>query len=244
MSGRRPLAIVAGIAVVIVIAGIALWRGAPPPPPPLTAAQREAAAAEMVSGLHISTSVSDSTLAASKALVDFMMQNDTRLVLVRIVDVLDLEIRIETSQTIAFDAPPSFCLVGPDSAPDDGGYTSPCWGAPDLGGLIVAQLPTDPAGHPTFPGGDGSVLSATVERGGRRCEYAPGDWQLVIKGNPLIDGMPAGDRELAKVDFDVPWMNAEPLPFLEVRTVAYCGLANRIYREQGEPEIVTPAPSG
>jgi hypothetical protein len=31
------------------------------------------------------------------------------------------------------------------------------------------------------------------------------------------------------------------LPFIPMRTVAYCGSANVVYRQQGEPEIASPS---
>ena len=56
------------------------------------------------------------------------------------------------------------------------------------------------------------------------------------------DGLPTGARQLAEIAFDVPWSTTDRLPFLAVSTVAYCGLANTVYREQGEPAIASPSP--
>jgi hypothetical protein len=192
--------------------------------------------------MRISTSVSGSSLAASKGLVDFMAENDTRLVLVRIVDDLDLEVRVATEQAVAFREPPSFCLIGPYSAPQDAGYESGCWGTPDIGKLLAAELPTDDAGHAMFPPDRELVMSATMQRGGLRCDYPPGRWLLVVEADPLVDGTPMGARQLGEIGFDIPWSRTDSLPFLPVRTVAYCGSANVVYREQGEPQIATPSP--
>jgi len=240
LARRRRLSIVAFSALVVVVFGLVLWGIEVRPP--RSAAEREVAARELVSRIRISTNVLGSTLAASKALVDLLPENDVRLVLVRIVDDLDLEVNIQTDEAIAFREPPSFCLIGPFSAPDDAGYTSPCWGTPDLGELLAAQLPTDGAGNTMFPAGSAVVLPATVNRGGLRCDYPPGRWLLVVKANPLVDGTPTGARQLAEIGFDISWSGTGPLPFLPVRTVAYCGSANVVYREQGEPQIASPSP--
>jgi hypothetical protein len=237
-QGLRNLILIS--ALVVVVLAVALW--ATRPSPPRSAAERQAAATELLTGIRISTTVSGSDLAASKALVDFLAENDVRLVLVRVVDELNLEVHIETNQAVAFKDAPSFCLIGPFAAPDDAGYSSPCWGTPETEARFAAQLPVDDAGHPTFPAGEPIVLSATVQRGGPRCDYPPGSWLLRVEADPLIDGLATGARQLAEVGFDVPWSRSDRLPSLPVSTVAYCGLANTVYREQGEPAIASSSP--
>lgn len=240
LGGRLGLLIVVATGLILLVLGLVLWGIKAPPP--RTAAERETAARELVSGIRISIDVAGSTLAASKGLVDFMMENDTRLVLVRIVDELDLQVHIETPEDIAFREPPSFCLIGPYSAPQDAGYESGCWGTPDIGELLAAQLPTDGAGHAMFPAGRALVLSAGMHRGGLRCDYPPGQWVLVVEADPIVDSTPMGARQFAEIGFDIPWADSGPLPFLPVKTVPYCGSANLVYREQGEPQIASPSP--
>jgi hypothetical protein len=239
-DGYRGIRIVVMSALIVLVFGLVLWgfKAAPP----RSAEEREVAAKELLSGIRISTNVSGSTLAASKALVDYLPENDVRLVLVRIVDDLDLQIHIETDRAVAFSEPPSFCLIGPFSAPDDAGYSSPCWGAPDIGEIVAAQLRADGAGHAMFPAGQPIVLSATVHRGGVRCDYPPGRWLLRVEADPMVDGTAVGARQLAEIGFDIPWSGSVPLPFLPVKTVAYCGSANVVYRQQGEPQIASPSP--
>ena len=231
-------------ALIVLVSGLVLWGvvASWPSSVPRSAEERELAARELLSAIRISTSVSRSSLVASKALVDFLAENDVRLVLVRIVEDLDLEISIETHQAVAFREPPTLCLIGPYSAPDDAGYSSPCWGAPDIGALLAAQLPTDGAGHAMFPAGRAIVLSAALQRGTRRCDYPPGRWLLVVEVDPLVDGTPMGARQLAEIAFEIPWSSSSPLPFVPVKTVAYCGSANVVYKEQGEPQIASPSP--
>jgi hypothetical protein len=243
-DGHRGLRVVVMSALIVLLIGLVLWgmEARPRVSAPRSAEGREVAAKELLSGIRISTNVSRSTLAASKALVDFMAENDTRLVLVRIVDRLDLEIHIATQQASAFREPPSFCLIGPYSAPQDAGYESGCWGTPDIAKVLAAELPTDGAGHALFPADRALALSATMQRGGSRCDYPPGRWLLVVRADPLVDGTPMGARQLAEVGFDIPWSTSDQLPFLPVPTVAYCGSANVVYREQGEPQIASPSP--
>ena len=240
----RGLPMVVMSALIVLFFGLVIWgmQARPRGSAPRSAEEREVAAKELLSGIQISTKVSTSTLAASKALVDFMAENDTRLVLVRIVDRLDLEIHIATEQAVAFREPPSFCLIGPYSAPQDAGYESGCWGTPDIGKLLAAELPTDGAGHALFPADRALVVTATMQRGGLRCDYPPGRWLLVVQADPLVDGTPMGARQVAEIGFDIPWSSGDQLPFLPVPTVAYCGSANVVYREQGEPQIASPSP--
>lgn len=243
LDAHRGLGVTLLGTVIVLVLGLVVWRMQAPGPhsAPRTAAEREVAANELLSEIRMSAHVSGSSLAASKALVDYLAQNDVRLVLVRIVDNLDLEIHIEAPRALAFREPPSLCLIGPFSAPDDAGYASPCWGTPDIGELVAGQLPVDGAGHAMFPADREIVLTATVDRGGTRCDYPPGRWLLVVKADPLMDGAAVGARQLAELSFDIPWASG-PLPLLPVREVAYCGSANVVYRQQGEPQIASSSP--
>ena len=239
MTARRLGVLVASALIVLSVAltlsGLAGSRSR-------TLAEREAAAQELLSGIRVSIKAAGSSLVATKALVDFLAQNDVRLVLVRIVEGLDLEIRIESDRAVAFSAPPRFCLIGPFSAPDDGGFSSPCWGAPEIGDLLAAQLPVDGAGHAMLSAGRPITLAATIRRADRRCDYPAGAWLLQVEADPLVDGTPMGARSLAEIGFDVPWAGTGPLRFIPVSTTRYCGLANVVYREQGEPEVASPSP--
>jgi hypothetical protein len=239
MATRR-LGILLGSALVLIAIGVALWAAAGTRS--LTAAERDAVAKELISGIRISTNVSDTSLAATKALVDFLPENDVRLVRVRIVDDLDLDLRIETDHAVALSALPSFCLVGPYSAPDDGGFSSPCWGAPEIGERLVAQLNADSAGHAVLPAGRAITIALRLSRVEGRCDYPPGRWLLRVEVDPVVGETPMGARALPDVAFDVPYLGTGPLQFIPVNAMRYCGLANVVYREQGEPEVASPTP--
>lgn len=231
-------------ALSVLVSGFVAWRmlAVPSHANQRSAAELEVTAGELMAGIRVWINVSDSRLAASKGLVDFMAENDVRLVFVRIVDRLDLEIHIQARQGVTLSEPPSLCLIGPYSAPQDAGYESGCWGTPDIGEVLATALPTDGAGHPMFPAGRAIVFSASLHRGGLRCDYPPGPWLLTVEANPLVDATPMGARQLREIPFDVPWAGSGPLPFLPVPTVAYCGSANIVYKQQGEPRIASPSP--
>jgi hypothetical protein len=239
MAARR-LAILGTSALLVLVLALAL--GGLTSSRPRTAAEREALAQELVSGISVSARLSDSSLSATKALVDFLPENDVRLVLVRIVDDLDLVLRIETSEDVTFSEPPGFCLIGPFAAPDDAGLSSPCWGAPDLGELVGGRLEVDAAGHAMLPAGRVITLEASIGRVRGRCDYPPGQWVVRVEGAPIVDGRSMDTRRFAEVAFDVPYLGTGQLPFIPVCARSYCGLANVVYREQGEPEVASPSP--
>jgi hypothetical protein len=232
----RSVAIVVALVVIVVVAAVVLsaWVGTWPRSPE----QREAAARELLLGIHVSATVASSSLAAAHAIADFGLQEGVRLVRVRIVEGLALELRVESTHTVVFAEPPLFCLVGPFSAPDDAGLSDRCWGEPDLGVVVAGGLPSDQAGHPMFPAGAPATLSATLQRGDVRCDYPPGKWVLEVKVDPLVDGTAMGARYLPDVGFEVPF--ATPAPLTLLSQTRYCGLASVVYREQGEPPVVNP----
>jgi hypothetical protein len=229
----RSAAIVVALTIV---AAVVVWAavGTRPPSPE----QREAAARQLLSGINVSATMASSSLAAAHAIADFGLDEGVRLVLVRIVDGLTLELRIQTTSSVAFAEPPLFCLVGPFSAPDDAGLSDRCWGDPDLGVVVAGGLPHDQGDHPMFQADAPVTLSATLQRGDVRCDYPPGKWVLEIKVDPLVDGTPTGRRYLPEVGFEVPFATPDPLTLLS--QTRYCGLANVVYREQGEPPVVNP----
>jgi hypothetical protein len=228
----RNVAIVVALAIV---AAVVVWAVGPRPGTP---EQREAAARELLSGIQVSATVTESSLAAAHAIADFGLNEGVRLVRVRILDGLTLALRIETTRSVALAEPPLFCLVGPFSAPDDAGLSDRCWGEPDLSVVVAGGLPSDQAGHPMFPADAPAAVSATLQRGDVRCDYPPGKWVLEIKVDPLVDGTAMGARYLPDVSFEVPF--ATPAPLTLLAQTRYCGLASVVYREQGEPPVVNP----
>lgn len=236
MSDRRTRSVAIVVALAVATAVVVwAWAGTRPRSPE----QREAAARELLSGVHVSMTAATSSLVAAHAIADFGLKDGVRLVRVRILDALTLEVRIESTDTVVLAEPPLFCLVGPFSAPDDAGLSDRCWGEPDLTVVAADELPRDAGGHPMFPADAPPVIvSATLQRGDVRCDYPPGKWLLEIKVDPLVDGIAMGGRYLPDVGFEVPF--ATPAPLTLLAQTRYCGLANVVYGEQGEPPVVNP----
>jgi len=202
--------------------------------------QREQTARELLAGIRVSPTVTSVALEAATAIADFGIEQGVRLVRVRIVDRLELELQIEADQDVAFGVPPQLCLVGPDSAPDDAGLEDRCWGEPDLSDFLAAQLTTDAMGHPLLQAGDVIHIRATLWRGAARCDYAPGTWSLEINAAPVVDGVHLRPMNGPDMSLEVPIPSHGPLRLLRPDQSRYCGLATRIYREQGEPPVATP----
>jgi hypothetical protein len=196
---------------------------------------RAAAADDLVGAIESGVTVNASSLLATRAVADFGIGQDVRLVLVRIIDELEVEIRLEPAADMSLEPPIVACLVGPDAAPDDAGLEDRCWGDADLGALIEAQLTRDEQGRPRVESGIPVTIHATLHRGDVRCDYPPGTWRLELLVNPIIDGTPAGPRYAPDAALEVPFAPDEPLALVQERR--YCGLASKIYREQGEPLI-------
>jgi hypothetical protein len=190
--------------------------------------------------VRVAATVVASSLAATDAIADFGIEGGVRMVTVRIVDQLQMELRIETEGSLVLAGPPHVCLVGPFWAPDDAGLTDRCWGEPDLGGLLAAELATDAAGHPILDGDSPIIVVAKLRRGDVRCDYPPGDWQLEVRFEPLVNGASVGATDLSPVGFSVPAQVGNQLPLSMVKASRYCGLANVVYREQGEPPVAPP----
>lgn len=204
--------------------------------------QREQTARELLAGIRVSPTVTSVALEAGTAIADFGIEQGVRLVRVRIVDRLELELEIEADQDVAFGVPPQLCLVGPDSAPDDAGLEDRCWGKPDLSDFLAAQLTTDAMGHPLLQASDLIHIKATLWRGAARCDYAPGAWLLEINAAPVVDGVHLRPMNGPDTSLEVPIPSHGPLRLLRPDQSRYCGLANRIHREQGEPPVATPTP--
>jgi hypothetical protein len=229
MSRRRR----AALASVLLAGGVALiWIGLRSP----SAEERAATADSMAAAIEATVSVHDSRLLAARAIADFGVGGDVRLVLVRIVDELTIEIRIESSLDLQLAAPIRACLVGPDPAPDDAGLEDRCWGEGQQGDRLDLELARDDAGRHLLLAGVRSTHTIEVGRGDLRCDYAPGPWRLELIVDPIVAGEPAGPRYAPDATFDIPYDAAEPLRLVEERR--YCGLASKIIREQGEPAIV------
>ncbi len=228
MSRRRR----AVLATSLLIAGLAvLWIALRP----RSAAELAASADALVAGIRPAVTVDGSSLLAARAIADFGVGAEVRLVVVRIVDELAVVVRLETASDISVASIVRACLVGPDAAPDDAGLEDRCWGDEELGPLLEAQLRRDVAGRLQLVANDPVTLRVTLRRGEDRCDYPPGTWHLELLVDPVVDGSAIGPRYAPMPTFEVPYVPDEPLSLVAERR--YCGLASRIYREQGEPTI-------
>jgi hypothetical protein len=191
--------------------------------------------------IKLTPTAGDAALVATGAIADFGVNGGgARQVRVRIVDSLDVGVGITTDRDITLAEPPIICLVGPYSAPDDAGLSSPCWGQPDLTSLLLPKLAQDAAGHYLLSAGQPIELDAQLNRGTERCDYPPGRWEVELKLNPLVDGGAAGARYVPDTEFDVPLPSTGPLQLLPTTETRYCGLATAVVQQQGEPEVVEP----
>jgi hypothetical protein len=174
-------------------------------------------------------------LVATGAFADLGVHSGgVHLVRVRIVDSMDLGLRIASDQEIVLAEPPVLCLVGPYSAPDDAGLESPCWGEPDVSAQLASKLTRDANNHYVL-GTTPIELDTTLSRGTQRCDYPPGNWEVELKLNPV--GSSEGARYVPDTPLDVPISDAGPLRLLPTTETRYCGLATAVVQQQGEPEI-------
>jgi hypothetical protein len=196
----------------------------------------------LVGQIALAASAGPAQLVATGAVADFGLEQGVRLVTVRIVDRLEVQVHVQSAVDIVFAEPPRLCLVGPDSAPDDAGLQDPCWGSPDISDLLVASMPTAADGRAMLPAAQPLDLTVALERGNLRCDYAPGRWTLDLSGRPLVNGeAPSQSVDAPQAGFVVSIPPDQgPLPYLKTDTTRYCGLASRVYLEQGEPPTISP----
>ena len=239
----RVIGVRSRLAVAVAV-GLVVWGCAAPAPPPSAAptpAQTSAPslAPADAAAVRVTVTVQDRSLVATSAVADFGVEEGIRMVHVRIVDDLELEVRLETDTTVTLTGPPEVCLVGPYSAPDDAGLSYPCWGSPDLGRMLAAQLTNDPEGHPMLQAGQPVVVDTTLARDGRRCDYPPGAWTLLVALGPVgvVTETDPHPIDLPPASFDIAPTTDQPLTLLPPKDVRYCGLAETVVVEQGEPPI-------
>ena len=237
-AGRRVRVVVLAPAVAAVAGvGFLTWSIATSGSPE----RRAAAARDLAAGIEVSVGVDAVSHRATLAIADFGIEEGVRLVPVRILDEIQLELRLESNVDVALAEPPRVCLVGPHWAPDDAGLSDRCWGEPDLGALLAAQLEADAAGRPLLPAGRPVTVAATLARGHERCDYPVGAWTLEIDVEPMVDGHGEGRFDLPATLVDVPLEpSGTALRLVERGDSRYCGLAESVWREQGEPELVAP----
>ena len=193
MNRRTAVVAVAAGLAVVVLAGVALWAWT---------ALRPATADELFDGITVTATVDESSLGATQAIADFGLDEGIRMVPVRIVEDLALEVRLETPRDVTLAGAPRLCLTGPFWNPLDAGLDDRCWGDPDLAALLARAMPADADGRVTLRAGSPVVLQAELARGDERCDYPPGDWLLEVDAEPVIDGLTLPRQEITKVPLD------------------------------------------
>ena len=228
MNRRTVLiAIAAGLAVVA-LAGVALWAWS---------ALRPATADELFDGIEVTANADESSLGATQAIADFGVEEGVRMVPVRIVEDLVLEVELSATRDVTFTEPPRLCLTGPFWNPLDAGLSDRCWGEPDVNDPLRAAMPADPSGTVTLRAGSPVVLRVPIARGDERCDYPPGDWLLEVDAEPVIDGPAQPRQSIAEVPITIPWDVDGALPWHDNSDTRFCSFTAAVYTRQGEPQI-------
>ena len=228
MNRRTVLiAIAAGLAVVA-LAGVALWAWS---------ALRPATADELFDGIEVTANADESSLGATQAIADFGVEEGVRMVPVRIVEDLVLEVELSATRDVTFTEPPRLCLTGPFWNPLDAGLSDRCWGEPDVNDPLRAAMPADPSGTVTLRAGSPVVLRVPIARGDERCDYPPGDWLLEVDAKPVIDGKTLPRQDIAKVPLTVPLEEGGALAWRSNSDTRFCSFTAAVYTRQGEPTI-------
>ena len=233
-TDRRTRAVALPLAIVLV-GGVGLWAWAASRP--LSAEQRREAARELVEGISFSATLSASSLEATQAIADFGLEEGIRMVPVRIVEELTIEVRFETDRDVLLVGPPRVCLVGPFWNPLDAGLSDRCWGEPDLGTLLADRLPTDTAGRTALQAGQSFLVEATLHRGDVRCDYAPGEWRLQVDAELVIEGVAEPRLDLADVPVVLPLEEGGSLAYRHNTGTRFCSNTAAVYNRQGVPPI-------
>ena len=221
------IAVVAGLAV-IALAGVALWAWS---------ALRPATAEELFRGIRVSASVDESSLGATGAVADFGIEEGVRMVPVRIVEDLILDLELSAARDVTFTAPPRLCLTGPFWNPLDAGLSDRCWGEPDVNEALRTAMPPDPAGTVTLRADSPVAIRVSIARGDERCDYPPGDWLLEVDAEPVIDGRAQPRTDIAQAPITIPWDVDGALPWHDNSDTRFCSFTAAVYTRQGEPQI-------
>ena len=219
-------AVVAGLAV-LVLAGVALWGWS---------VLRPATAEELFDGIEVSASVEQSSLGATQAIADFGVEEGVRMVPVRIVEDMVLELQLSADRDVTFAAAPRLCLTGPFWNPLDAGLSDRCCGDPYVNDALRAAMPAV-AGTVTLRAGSPVVVRVPIARGDARCDYPPGDWLLEVDAEPVIDGRAQPRQDIAKAPIMIPWDVDGALPWHDNSDTRFCSFTAAVYSRQGEPQI-------
>jgi hypothetical protein len=216
--------------------GAALVLGAAPSSAPSPGASSVPVPSERPIDLTATISLSQPAFVSAAAFAD-SLETGIRLVRVRILDRVDTRIELRSTGGIALAEAPSLCLYWRDAAPDDAGLESPCWGDPDQSETL--ELLGGPDGSFELGAGESIVVTGSLSRGARRCDYPPGEWILRVTLRPRVDGV-VGEPVYVRTPFEVPYDPAEVVPALSLGETRFCGLASEVVVEQGVPPTAQP----
>jgi hypothetical protein len=159
----------------------------------------------------------------------------------RVVDDLEVTVRLTATEDLTLAEPPGLCLVGPFWNPLDAGLSDRCWGDPDLTAVTAQQVAGDPEDEIVLRAGEPLVVEATIARGHERCDYAPGEWTLEVSVRLTVGGGVIGPARLPDVTFVVPIEDPNgPLELLLPLDTRVCSYPAAVVDRQGEPEVIEP----
>jgi hypothetical protein len=196
-----------------------------------------ASASDPLPPVEVTVSVQDARLAATGMAADAGLEDGIHFVNLRYVTQLDVAVRLVAEDEIVLAGPPRVCLVGPFWNPVDAGLSDRCWGEPHLSDLVSELLPMNSDGNAIVPGGEPIEISLTVARGNVRCDYPPGEWDLEVAFEPLIDGVAQPRTYLQDTPVHVAYDAAQVLPYVSPAETRFCSYAGTIHGLQGAPGI-------
>ena len=183
---RRARGVLLLVGAGLVVA--AAWVGLQPQTPE----QRLQRAEELAASVRVAATVTGSSLLAARAIADFGVGGEVRLVRVRILETMHLQLQLETTWTSCSAAHPGSVSSGrtrhrttPGSA--IGAGVTRTW--PPSGRHVGA----DANGRVTLHRGEPIEFAVDLRRGDSRCDYAPGTWGIELWLAPVIDGVATAD---------------------------------------------------
>ena len=178
----------------------------------------------------------ESSLGATQAIADFGLEEGIKMVPVRIVEDLALEVRLETPRDVTLAGAPRLCLTGPFWNPLDAGLSRSLLGRPGPRRIADRRAcRADADGRVTLRAGSPVVLRANLARGDERCDYPPGDWLLEVDAEPVVDGVTLPRQDIAEVPLTVPLEEGGALAWRSNSDTRFCSFTAAVYTRRESP---------